>query len=557
MSESFSSDRIHSVNKIGGKNMSKPEDVGRLAQRLSDRGEAATYVVSAFTKVTNELYAAMDKLNGQRFNDQLIHDSFDPVKGIHHDFIDKHLERKFQPEARGIYLRSFLWVVHALRMQRDTVSNTLTPNDQTYKVRDEVIGFGEHMSPALIAIYLRQMGFKVNHIQGIKAQGEVYVNGHISVEKLHGSMRNGVQAAVKPTINETREGVIRLIGGHISGTPHGIAVDVGRSYTDTTAVNAAFALRDAGEPVEVIRYWKDVDSVKTANPKDLNPNKNTAYSIPEMSFTEGLEAATGGSQLVHIDALALAKREEEHAEGHKEMRIELSNIEKPEAPAGTVFSNNENITEEPFKCIASNKHVDTITLTVPAMANRKGFLSAISDVLERNGLSIDTFTTEGTSIFCSIDLPQDEADKEEARKAIATACKEMDNLTVGGENYSIPDGAIEWKRHLASLSIVGNELVDKQGALTWITSILAAHDINIEVISHTTNQKRVTIFVEEKELQNAVQAIHSVLVDGNEDDIQYLVDKRVLALRALSQAFQRRDSIPADNTEVTEASEAE
>jgi aspartate kinase len=551
MPESIPSDRIHSVNKIGGKNMSKPEDVGRLVQTLSDRGEAATYVMSAFTKVTNELYAAMDKLNGQYFcNDRMMNAGFEPVQAIHHDFIDKHIEKKRQSEARALYTRAFMWLKHDLQMHRSRVTTILAPGEDTYKIRDQVIGFGEHMSPALMAIYLQQLGFKVNHIQGVQALGEVQVNGQISVDKLHESMREGIQASVKPSIDETREGVIRLIGGHISGTPHGIAVDVGRSYTDTTAVNTAFALRDAGEPIEVIRYWKDVDAVMTANPKDLDPKKNRARPIPEMSFTEGLEAATGGSQLVHIDALAMARSEEERTDSYKQMRIELSNIERPEEEAGTVFSNKEKTSEKPFKCIASNKHVDTITVTIPAMANRKGFLSAISDVLERNGLSIDTFTTEGTSIFCSVDLPQDDADKTEMRKAIETACKEMDSLTVGGENYSIPEGAIEWRENLASLSIVGNELVDKQGALTWITSILAAHDINIEVISHTTNQKRVTIFVDERQLKNAVQAIHSVLVDGNQDDIQYLVDRRVSALKALSQAFQKRDSLPPVATDV-------
>ncbi len=538
--------RTSTVNKIGGKNMTTLSDVGNLVRVLKNRNESPTLVVSAFTKVTNALIKVMDDLNETDYKEDEINQAFKAVDALHEDIFTKFLHGEHADRARSVYRQEYEQLRSRLMTHKQT-SNVLMPVAGSFDIRDQVIGFGENASKKILAIYLQQEGHEAEVVDQVETVGQV-TNGSdvISMTKLHQAMRDGIRARVEAqegNVSEIREDVIRILGGHIAGTPRGIAIDVGRSYTDTTALHAAYALRDAGIPVEAVRYWKDVKGVLTANPQDLIEGRHEARVISQVSFTEGLEMASAGSQLVQIDALALARREERKPEGHKGLKIELSDIREPEKPAGTVFSGEEMRTDQSFKSIASKQHTDTITISVPEMVNRAGFCSAIHQIFTKHGLSIDATPTEGTSAMFSIDLPQDASDMTEKRKAIQSACGELKELTVGGERFDIAEGDIEWHKDLACVSLIGNELTDTTGALSWVTSVLAANDINIEAISHTTKQKRVSVFVSKDDRQKAVQLLHSIMVDGNEDDIEALVNTRIAELRTMSESFSECPSI--------------
>ncbi|MBN2306815.1 aspartate kinase [Candidatus Peregrinibacteria bacterium] len=537
---------IYTVNKIGGKNMTTLSDVGTLVRVLKDRNESPTLVVSAFTKVTNALIKVMDDLNETDYKEEDIDQAFQTVDALHEEIFDTFLQGESADRARVVYQQEYEQLRSRLMAHKQT-SNVLMPVAGSFSIRDQVIGFGENAAKKILGIYLEQEGHEAEVIDGVQTVGEI-TNGSeiISMNKLHQAMRNGIKESVleaQTNVSETRGNVVQILGGHIAGTPRGIAIDVGRSYTDTTALHAAYALRDAGIPVEAVRYWKDVKGVLTANPQDLIAGKHEARVINQVSFTEGLEMASAGSQLVQIDALALARREERKPDGHKGLKIELSDIRDPEKPAGTFFSGKEIRTDQAFKSIASKQHTDTITISVPEMVNRAGFCSAIHQVFTKHGLSIDATPTEGTSAMFSIDLPQDASDMAEKRKAIQAACGELKALTVNGERFDIAEGDIEWRQDLACVSLVGNELIDTTGALSWVTSVLAANDINIEAISHTTKQKRVSVFVSKNDRQKAVQLLHSIMVDGNEDDIEALVNTRIAELRQMSESFNGCPSV--------------
>ena len=502
---------IHTVNKIGGANMSKLNEVASLISILKSKGESVTLVVSAFKGVTDTLIQAMDLLNGKNYSEADIDQAFSETKHKHFQVIDAFFTDT-KKESSAVYLSEFEKLKAAL-MTHKQISTILLPVEGSFQMRDQVIAFGERMAAKFLKLYLEKQGHAAHHFEEMSCPEGSFKSGPISESNLHESMQRAVIEAVRAT-EETRDDVIRIFGGHVGGTPRGIAVDVGRSYSDTTAVNVALALRKMGIQIHHTRFWKAVDGVLTANPNDLNGgNKPFLHAI--ISLAEALEMASAGSGLMQIDALALAAK---HA-----LDLEIRNIDKPNKEVGTRFSNVEVKTGRVFKAIISNPNIDLITIGIPAMANREGFNEAIAHVLTKHGISVDGIFTEGTSISFSIPLPQDDADKGSKRASIQKALEELSQITVAGETHELTSRTWNSGKY-ASLAIVGNEL-DSKG-IAAVQMFLSVYGIDVMAISHAENRKRITFCIPSNLRQEAIQKLHSIFVDG---DVEVIDDfkKRV------------------------------
>lgn len=496
-----------SVNKIGGESMSQPGKVAHAVEVFRCQQEEVTLVVSAFQKVTNALIKAMDGLNETDYTENNIDQAFEPVQELHQAVIDTNFEGDFKERAEQVYRQKYEALREAL-MRHKQISKILSPVPGSFEIRDQVIGFGEKMGGLLIQIFLEQKGYETHLFEQVICKKDGLGGEEaISRQRLHEAIRAGMNEAME-TVGQVRAGVIQIFTGHVAGTPRGITVDVGRSYSDTTAVDVGLTLMARGESIAPPRVLKAVRGVMTADHKYLDLKKNKPQVHTDVSMNEALEMASAGSNLIQIDALDLAQ---EHR-----LDLELRNIDTPEKP-GTNFTGTEITTPHVFKSIVPNPEIDTITVKLPSMANRPGFIQAISTIFGNNDINLDGVYTEGTSLTFSIPLPPDPAEREAYRVKIRQVEHALQTITVKGEVY---EAQIEWRQEtLGCISVVGNELADKPGILSVITGVFGAFGINIYSPAHATAQRRVSFLVNRTQLKRAVQLLHSIFVDGDPEVI--------------------------------------
>ena len=487
--------------------MAQLDVVKKLVDTLEARQENIVLVVSAFEGVTNTLIAAMDELNGKDYTEEDIDRAFGKVWEKHEAMIVKFFKDKHVELAKDKYTAGFTILKQAL-MTHGRVSKSLMPAEGSFQIRDQVIGFGERMAGALLNEYLEQEGKNAHFIDNVVCDQDTLESGPVTDRSLHEAKKKGISQAIRAGADEARGNVIRILGGHVGGTPKGLIAHQSRGYSDIMAVDTALALTDMGESVKETRFWKDVDGVYTANPKDLDSKKNKPVLHRDVSSAEALENASAGSGLINVNALSLA--------GKHGLDLHIRNIKKFDPDFGTNITTGSVDTKYLFKTIVSNPHVDALTITLPEMADKDGFAAAIIGKFSDFEVNLDQICTEGTSMTFSIPLPSDKADQEACRERIRKVKENLKVIEVKGERFTVQD--IEWdKEKFASVSVIGKELRDRCGILGSISTTFGAFGINVYTVSHGKKQTRITYLIDQKDRKKAVQLLHSVYVDNDSE----------------------------------------
>ncbi len=474
--------------------------IHRLTDVLEKRRENIVYVVSAFEGVTNRLTAAMDVLSGKSYSEADIDSAFDPVYQKHEEMIEKFFQNPFSEKARQKYETSFAIIRQSLITHKAT-SSVLKPVDGSFQIRDQIIGFGEDMGAAFLQIYLEQHGKNAVHMQNVEANQDLLSHGEVTNTRINAAKKAGIIQALQ----EVQSDVIRIFGGHMGGTPRGLIPHQGRGYSDIMGTNVVQALRDLGENTPDPIFWKDVDGVYTANPKDLGPN-NKPRLHEDISIAEALENASAGSGIINVRALSFALQ--------NGMGLRIRNLRRLDPDFGTNITTGTVDTRYLFKTMVTNPYVDALTFTIPEMADEPGFGSVLTAKFSEQGISLDLICCEGTSITFSIPLPQDAADRQTSRLHIREIIDSCKTIEVKGERFDVQK--IEWdKEKFASLSFIGTELKDRPSVLGSISSTLGAFGINIYAVSHGKNQTRISYLIDQSNRKKAVGISHSYYVDND------------------------------------------
>ena len=475
--------------------------IDNLTGVLEKRNENIVYVVSAFEGVTNKLTAAMDGLSGTDYREVDIDTAFAPVRQKHDEVITKFFQNEFVESARLKYDAAF-GVIRQSLMTHKAVRNILKPIDGSFQIRDQIIGFGEDMAAAFLQIYLEQQGKRAVHVTDVRADEDLLSHGEVTNTRINAAKKSGIIQSLQGIQSD----VIRIFGGHMQGTPRGLIPHQGRGYSDIMGVNVTQALRDIGENVEDPRFWKDVDGVYTANPKDLDMVVNKPRLHEDVSIAEALENASAGSGLINVRALSLAQQ--------NAMGLRIRNLQRLDPDFGTNITTGSVDTKYLFKDIVTNPYVDALTFTIPEMADEPGFGAVLTQAFAERSVSLDLICCEGTSITFSVPLPPDEADRQTYRLRIRQIIDSCKTIEVRGERFEVQK--IEWdKEKFASLSFIGTELKDRPSVLGSITSTLGAFGINIYAVSHGKSQTRISLLIDGGNRKKAVQVCHSYYVDND------------------------------------------
>ena len=337
---------------------------------------------------------------------------------------------------------------------------------------DAVVSAGENVTAGLMALTLQEMDVPARSWQGWQ------------VPLMTTSAHSAARIENIPTDNITRkfgEGMkVAVVAGFQGISPEGRITTLGRGGSDTTAV--AFAAAFGAVRCDI---YTDVDGVYTTDPRICEK----ARKLDRIAFEEMLEMASLGAKVLQTRSVELAMR-------YKVPLRVLSSFEDIDDAAGTLVCDEEEIMES--KIVAGVAHSrDEAKMTLVSVADRPGIAAAIFGPLADAGVNVDmivqNIAEEGrTDMTFSCPINQ-----------VARAEKALSDAKAAGEiNYH----DLVADTQVAKVSVVGIGMRSAAGVAAKMFKVLSQEGINIRVI--TTSEIKISVLIERKYMELAVQALH-------------------------------------------------
>ena len=271
---------------------------------------------------------------------------------------------------------------------------------------------------------------------------------------------------------------IVIVTGFQGVNKHDDYVTLGRGGSDTTAVALAAALH-----ADKCEIYTDVDGVFTADPR-IVPN---ARKLSEITYDEMLELATSGAKVLHNRSVEMAKK-------YGVQMVVRSSLNESE---GTVVKEVVKMEKMLITGVASDKN--TARISVIGVDDKPGTAFKIFHRLAKNNINIDIILQsvgrDGTKDI-SFTVAQDDL---------------QDALRVLEENKeALTIQEIQYNEKVAKVAIVGAGMMSNPGVASQMFEALYGYGININMIS--TSEIRITVLVDEKDVNTAVNAIHDGFV---------------------------------------------
>ena len=262
------------VFKFGGISINSVERISNLGKILQFwQEEKILLVVSAMGKTTNALEKVVEAFVGNRRDDAL--QLFDKIKKQHITTAKYVLVTHYLPCEKKLkdFFTEVEWLLHD-EPQRDY--------DYYY---DQIVCIGELLSTTIISAYLNEIGLSNTwlDVRDIIRTNDDFRNAAVdwpfTSEKIN--------EVVKPCFEKTN---FVLTQGFIGATDENESTTLGREGSDFTAALFANVL-DATD----VTFWKDVESVMNADPKQFE----TVTPINTLNYKELIEMSFYGAQVIH------------------------------------------------------------------------------------------------------------------------------------------------------------------------------------------------------------------------------------------------------------------
>ncbi len=337
---------------------------------------------------------------------------------------------------------------------------------------DAVVSSGENVTAGLMALTLQEMDIPARSWQGWQVP--------VKTTSAHASAR----IEEIPTDNimaKFGEGMkVAVVAGFQGISTEGRITTLGRGGSDTTAV--AFAAAFDAERCDI---YTDVDGVYTTDPRITNKSRK----LEKISFEEMLELASLGAKVLQTRSVELAMR-------YKVRLRVLSSFEEMDDSAGTLVCDEEEIVES--KAVAGVAYSrDEAKMTLTEVEDRPGIAAAIFGPLAEAAVNVDMIVqniSEEGKTDMTFSLPIDQVKRAEKALEEAKARNEI------GFSELLIDSDV------CKVSIVGIGMRSHAGVAAKMFATLRDEGINIKVI--TTSEIKVSVLVDRKYLELAVQALH-------------------------------------------------
>ena len=370
---------------------------------------------------------------------------------------------------KGALENSIVVVVSAMSGETNRLINLAKSfgDNPSKREFDALISTGEKVSAALLAMALQQIGVPAKSFSA--SQISMKTTSTYSKAKILEVDGNKIQETLDA-------GIVPIITGFQGITESGDVTTLGRGGSDTTAVAIAAQMK-----AERCDIYTDVDGIYTTDPRIVPEAKK----LDTITMEEMLEMAGQGAKVIQIRAVEFANK----------YKVPVRVLSSFESGNGTLISLEENNMENGLVSgIAFQKDQVKFTLhgvsDTPGMAY--GILGPLSDANIEVDVIVQNVSVNGKTDFTFTVSKEDEI----AATAVIDSLKgsiEFDDLLIDSS--------------IAKVSLVGVGMRTHAGIASSAFKALSEAGINIQMIS--TSEIKITIVVEEKETDQAVNALHN------------------------------------------------
>ena len=366
-------------------------------------------------------------------------------------------------------------VLVVLSAQGDTTDDLIAKAEEinshpSKREMDMLRSTGEQISVALCAMALESMGLPCVSLTawqvGIQTTA---VHGDARIKRIDSER-------VQAELDQHR---IVLITGFQGMDRAGDVTTLGRGGSDTSAVALAAAFR-----AKLCQIYTDVDGVYTADPR-IVPN---ARHLDEITYDEMLELASQGAGVLHNRSVELAKK----------FRVDLEVLSSLERKPGTKVKEVTKVEKTTIAGVAKDTSIARIALI--GLRHNPGVAFQVFDLLSKHNINVDLILQSiGREDSKDISFTVHEKDLEDAQE-ILTENQEVlcfDHIEVDG--------------NIGKVSIVGAGLMTNCGMAARMFEALYEAGINIQMIN--TSEIRVSVLLDEGDVDRAVRAIHAKFFD--------------------------------------------
>ena len=359
-------------------------------------------------------------------------------------------------------------VVAVLSAQGDTTDELIEKANEinplaSNREMDMLLSTGEQMSVALCAMAVEALGYPVISLTGWQA-------GMVTNTVARNARIKKVDTErIETELNQKK---IVIVTGFQGINRYEDITTLGRGGSDTSAVALAASLR-----ADLCQIYTDVDGVYTADPRIVKD----ARKLDEVTYNEMLELATLGAQVLHNRSVEMAKK----------YNVKLEVLSSFTGHPGTKVKEVAKRMEKSYiSSVAKNVNIARIALI--GVPNEIGTSFKVFSLLAQNHINVDIILQgigheEGKDICFTV--------AQSDLEAASVLLKE-----------SIGFGHLETNSHIAKVSVVGAGMINHPGVAATLFEALYDANININMIS--TSEIKISVLVDEKDAEKAVQVIH-------------------------------------------------
>ena len=332
---------------------------------------------------------------------------------------------------------------------------------------DVLVSTGEQVTIALLCMALHKIGIEAKSYTGSQVR--------ILTDNSHGKARIKEIDGHKMQ-NDLNAGRVVVVAGFQGSDENGNITTLGRGGSDTTAVALAAALQ-----ADECQIYTDVDGVYTTDPRVVSE----AQRLGKITFEEMLEMASQGSKVLQIRSVEFAGK----------YRVPLRVKSSFEDGPGTLISLEEDDLMEKavVSGIAFNR--DEAKLTIRGIPDQPGVAYKVLGAISDANIEIDVIVQNvAKDNSATITFTVHRNDLSAAHELLKQIAKDLGAIEVETDDA------------IAKVSIVGVGMRSHAGVAAKMFEILAAENINIQLI--TTSEIKIAVVVEERYLELAVRALH-------------------------------------------------
>lgn len=434
------------VLKFGGTSVGKPERLRKVGDLVSATPGKKIVVLSALSGTTNALVSIGEALMAGQM--EKAEAEIATLEKHYHNYIsDLFTSDASLAIGQEIVSRYFILIRLLAAGQFD---------DKSYR---ELLAQGELISTELF----------YQHLQERKISSRLLPALHfMSIDENEEPELEKISKRLKPLVDSMHSIDILITQGYICRNHRNEIDNLKRGGSDYTA-----SLVGAAVQAEEVQIWTDIDGMHNNDPRVV---KKTV-PISQLTFDEASELAYFGAKILHPSTIVPAQK--------YNVPVRLKNTMDEKAP-GTIIT--EKGSEGSFKAIAAKDHITAIKIKSSRMLMAYGFLRRVFEVFEHHKTPIDMIATSEVAVSLTID-------NETHLQSIEAELRKF--------------GSIEVDHDQTIICIVGNRIMNKEGAVNEVFKSLSS--IPVRMVSCGGSANNVSILIDKQYKEQALNALNEGL----------------------------------------------